>query len=74
MGAKCNGTKVSLTEPCSGECNIFPSDEYRNYAGVIRAFVSCNTTNVVLMPGTSNITQCVPEAKVNDGAFNCRNR
>lgn len=69
VAVKCNGTKLKLTEPCREKCNIFPADEYRNYHGVIRAFVSCRTT----VEGAT-ITQCVPEAKVNDGSFNCRNR
>ena len=69
QGVQCNGTTKSLTEPCREKCNIFPKDEYRNYHGVIRAFVPCNTT----VEGAS-VSQCVPEAKVNDGSFNCKNR
>ena len=69
MGAFCEGTKVGLTEPCREKCNIFPEDSYRNYVGIIRAFVPCSTT----VKG-AKITQCVPEANINDGSFNCKNR
>ena len=68
LGVECEGIRLNLTQPCRGNCNINAADEYRNYDGVVRAFVPCNSTEGATMD------QCIPEANVNDGTFNCRNR
>ena len=68
LGVECEGIRLNLTQPCRGDCNINAADEYRNYDGVVRAFVPCNSTEGAV------VDQCIPEANVNDGTFNCRNR
>ena len=68
LGVECEGIRLNLTQPCRGNCNINAADEYRNYDGVVRAFVPCNSTE------GAAVDQCIPEANVNDGTFNCRNR
>ena len=68
LGVECKGTRLNLTQQCRGDCNINAADEYRNYDGVVRAFVPCNSTE------GATVDQCIPEANVNDGTFNCRNR
>ena len=68
LGVECEGIRLNLTQPCRGDCNINAADEYRNYDGVVRAFVPCNSTE------GATVDQCIPEANVNDGTFNCRNR
>ena len=67
IGADCTGTALNLTQACNERCNYYKEDEYRNWNGVHRSYVPCNATNLT-------ITQCIPEAEVRDGKFNCRNR
>ena len=66
-GADCTGTALNLTQACNQTCNYYEEDPYRNVAGVRRSYAPCQVDNLTT-------TQCIPEAEVRDGKFDCRNR
>ena len=67
IGAECNGSALSLTQPCNHTCNFYEDDKGRNSGGVLRGFPPCKVANF-------KIRQCVREVEFFDGKFHCRNR
>ena len=68
IGANCNGTVLSLKEPCQNSCNFYPEDVTRNF-NALRSYPPCTPT----IPG-KKITQCIPEGAKEDGKYDCANR
>ena len=66
IGAECIGRALNLTEACDQKCNYYEEDRYRNRGDVLRSHMPCNASHL-------NITECLQEAKMRDGKYDCRN-
>ena len=63
-GATCNGTALSLSLSCRGECNYHPADRKRDDNGQ-RAYVAACTNSTVCLPEQE---VCRGEAQCHDGS------